>query len=80
MKLDAYINSFPESDRVKIRIAIAEAHGVSEITVRAWANGNRRHPYTLEAVQITEAITAGNVTRYDVRPEVFQPPEQAGTG
>ena len=56
---------------MNIRRKLARAHGVAEVTVRAWANGNRKHPCTLTAVQITELVTAGRVTRHDLRPDVF---------
>ena len=56
---------------MKVRQRIANAHGISEVTVRAWANGNRKHPYSLSAVEITEAITDNKVTRYDLRPDIF---------
>lgn len=56
---------------MKVRQRIANAHGISEVTVRAWANGTRKHPYSLSAVEITEAITDNKVTRYDLRPDIF---------
>lgn len=71
MDLQTYIKSFPRDQRTTIRTRLAEAHGVSEVTVRAWANATRRHPYTLAAIEITEQITQGTVTRYDLRPEIF---------
>lgn len=71
MDLQAYIKSFPRDQRTTVRKKIADAHGVSEVTVRAWANTTRRHPYTLAAIEITEEITQGIVTRYDLRPEIF---------
>lgn len=42
-----------------VRRDIADAHGVSEVTVRAWVNGTRKHPYTLSAFEITESVTGG---------------------
>lgn len=56
---------------MEIRRMIAIAHGVSEVTVRAWANGNRNHPYRLAAIETTEIITGGKVTRHDLRPDIF---------
>ncbi len=53
------------------RQMIADAHGVSEVTVRAWANGTRNHPFRLKSITITESVTAGKVTRHDLRPDVF---------
>ncbi len=53
------------------RQMIADAHGVSEVTVRAWANGTRRHPSSLMAIEITETVTGGKVSRYDLRPDIF---------
>lgn len=54
-----------------VRREIASAHGVAESTVRSWANGNRSHPSQLSAVEITETVTCGRVTRHDLRPDVF---------
>lgn len=71
MDLQSYIQSFPRSQRTMIRTKLANAHGVSEVTVRAWANNTRRHPYTLKAVEITELLTEGRVTRVDLRPEIY---------
>ena len=71
MELREFIASFPRQQRPVIRMALARAHCVSEVTVRAWANGNRKHPCTLRAVKITERLTCGKVTRYDLRPDIF---------
>jgi len=71
MDLQSYIKSFPRNQRANVRAKLAEAHGVSEVTVRAWANHTRRHPYTLKAVEITESITEGKVTRGELRPEIY---------
>jgi len=71
MELCAYINSYPRSQRAQRRRMLAAAHGVSEVTVRAWANGHRRHPCSIAAIEITETMTGGRVTRHDLRPDVF---------
>lgn len=71
MDLSSYIRSYPRHQRSHIRTMLARGHGVSEVTVRAWANGTRRHPCTLAAVKITEQYTQGRVTRFDVRPDIF---------
>lgn len=71
MDLRAFINSFPRSRRMAVRRELASAHGVAESTVRSWANGNRNHPSRLTAIEITEAVTSGRVTRFDLRPDVF---------
>ncbi len=71
MDLQNYIKSFPRNRRTQIRNQLAQAHGVSEVTVRAWANQTRRHPYTLIAIEITERETGYQVTRHDLRPEIF---------
>ncbi len=74
MELRKFIDSFPRRQRMGIRQMIADAHGVSEVTVRAWANGTRTHPCSLAAIEITESVTAGKVTRHDLRPDVFGHP------
>ena len=50
---------------------IAKSHGVTEVTVRSWANGSRRHPFIKEAIEMTERLTSGKVSRYDLRPDIF---------
>lgn len=74
MDLQTYIKTFPRSERAAFRHKLADAHGVSEVTVRAWANATRRHPCTLKAVEITEKLTGSQVTRQDLRPEIFGRP------
>ncbi len=71
MDLQSYIRTFPRRRRMAIRRQIAQAHGVSEVTVRSWANGTRKHPCSLQAVTITEQITDNHVTRFDLRPDIF---------
>lgn len=75
MDLQTYIKSFPRNQRTNVRNQLAEAHGVSEVTVRAWANLTRRHPYTLTAIEITERVTGQKVSRHDLRPEIFGEPK-----
>lgn len=75
MDLRSYVNSFPRNQRASVRHQLAQAHGVSEVTVRAWANQTRRHPYTLVAIEITERVTDHQVTRQDLRPEIFGEPK-----
>lgn len=54
-------------------LAIAEACGVTPQAVRHWSNGTRRPPCDLESVKAIEAATGGEVTRHDLRPDVFGP-------
>lgn len=72
MELREFIESHPRSQRAQLRRRIAAAHGIAEVTVRSWANGQRKHPCSLAAVRITERVTEGLVTRYDLRPDVFE--------
>lgn len=72
MDLGEFIKSYPRSQRTEVRRRIAAAHGVSEVTVRSWANGQRNHPCRLAAIEITEKVTGKRVTRYDLRPDVFR--------
>lgn len=44
MNLKQFIESKPRNERKAIRQKIAKVCGVSEITVRSWANGNRGMP------------------------------------
>ena len=71
MDLQKYIDSFPRNERTAIREAIAKAHSVTEVAVRSWANGTRKHPCTRAAMEITEKITTGKVSRHELRPDVF---------
>ncbi|MBF8268620.1 MAG: hypothetical protein HW386_329 [Gammaproteobacteria bacterium] len=71
MELHTFIDSFPPHLRMRMRQIIADSHGVSEVTVRAWANGTRKHPCQLNSIEKTESVTGGKVTRYDLRPDVF---------
>ncbi|MES9902588.1 MAG: YdaS family helix-turn-helix protein [Sedimenticola sp.] len=73
MDLSTYIKSYPRRERAGIRASLAKAQGVSEVTVRSWANGTRKHPCTLQAVEITEMLTEHKVTRFDLRPDIFGP-------
>ena len=78
MKLKAYFDAFPRGKRGEERRRFADLHKVSEVTVRSWANGIRRHPCNLEAVRRTETFTGLRVTRHDLRPDIFgQEPAEA---
>ncbi len=71
LDLASYLSTFPRNQRMSVKQQLAEAHGVSEVTIRAWANGTRNHPYTLSSIEITEKITGNKVTRFDLRPDVY---------
>ena len=71
MELREFIDAFPRDQRMEVRRMIADAHGVTEVTVRAWANGTRKHPYSIMAFEITESVTGGRVRREDLRPDIF---------
>jgi DNA-binding transcriptional regulator YdaS (Cro superfamily) len=71
MDLKKYIDTFPRYQRTMVRDNLAKMHDVTEVTVRSWANGTRRHPFTKQAIEITERYTDGEVTRHDLRPDVF---------
>jgi len=71
MNLKAYFDAFPRGKRGQERRRFAELHKVSEVTVRSWANGTRRHPCSLDSVQRTEDFTGCQVTRHDLRPDIF---------
>jgi len=75
MNLKAYFDAFPRGKRGQERRRFAELHQVSEVTVRSWANGVRRHPCNLDSVRKTEDFTAFQVTRYELRPDIFGSPD-----
>ncbi len=73
MTLNEYILSVPKEDRYALRKAIANDLGVSEITVRSWANGNRKPgAFQVNSIVGCEFIS-GNVSAFDLRPDVFLP-------
>ncbi len=71
MDLKKYIDSFPRHQRAMVREKLAKLHNATEVTVRSWANGTRRHPFTKQAIEITERFTNGKVTCHDLRPDIF---------
>lgn len=71
MTLEEYINKHPRYERREARQLLASAHNVSETTVRSWANGTRKHPCTLNSIEITEKLTNQKVSRFDLRPDIF---------
>ena len=74
MKLREYIYTYPRGYRMRARKVIAEAIGVSDITVKAWELGlrrpNERHLFALEIV------TDGKVTKDEMRPDVYKNAEK----
>jgi len=85
MRLGDYVKSLPVALRGEFRKRLAEKHGCSVSLVRKWENSpppkdwdrekissmSRKHPADLTAVEITEAVTNGKVTRSDLRPEIW---------
>lgn len=69
MELRAYINTWPRHERRRVRQTIAHQLGVTEFAVRHWANGTRRIP--AERVLAIEEATGSNVTRYELRPDIY---------
>lgn len=51
---------------------MARELGVKQGQVWAWLNRNRR-PFPAEFCMAVETATAGKVTRYDLRPDIFGP-------
>jgi Putative antitoxin of bacterial toxin-antitoxin system, YdaS/YdaT len=79
MQLKAWVNSHPTAERRLLRESIARAMGVSEVAVRHWVNGIRRVPGT-HCIPL-ELLTGRQVTRYELRPDIFgKPPEGRGKG
>ncbi len=52
---------------------LARLMGVSEGLVWLWVNG--RAPVPAERCLMIERLTLGNVTRHDLRPDIFSVPE-----
>lgn len=76
----------PYGERHAFRQLLAGAHGCSVELVRKWAyypppadwgadkvkRMSRPHPASLDSVRITEELTGNRVTRYDLRPEIYE--------
>lgn len=69
MKLHTYINTWPRYERRRVLQVIAYRLGVTESAVRHWTNGIRRIP--AERVLAVEHVTGGEVTRYELRPDIY---------
>lgn len=54
---------------------LAKQLGVAEATLRSFENGTR--PITAERAKQLELVTGGGVTRYDLRPDLFERQEAA---
>jgi DNA-binding transcriptional regulator YdaS (Cro superfamily) len=67
MNLSNFIDSHP--NKSEARRNLADKLGVAEVTVRSWANGNRK-PSALAAKNI-ERATGGKVTAAQLLPEIF---------
>ena len=51
---------------------LAEALGLTAMAVTQW----KKRKVPLEAAKEIERVTNGEVTKYDLRPDFFDPPEQ----
>jgi uncharacterized protein YjcR len=85
MRLGDYVKSLPFYSRGQFRLDLAERHGCSVSLVRKWENYppptgwdknkssvmSRKHPADLASMKITEEMTEGAVTRFDLRPEIW---------
>lgn len=86
MTLKEFIGRIPYGQRGAFRRRLAKAHSVSFETVRKWENFpppvtwseekvrdmTRVHPANVEAILLTEEMTGCEVTRFDLRPDIFQ--------
>ena len=86
MHLSDYVAGLPRGDRQLFRERLALAHECSVSLVRKWEGWPappewtcekvkamaRKHPAELDAIEITELMTNGKVTRYDLRPELWR--------
>ncbi|WP_372835965.1 YdaS family helix-turn-helix protein [Pontibacterium sp.] len=78
MTLDEYIKKFPRHERSKIRSDLASRLGCTVATITHYANGIRNFPPELKKVESVEALTGGEVTRYDLLPLTYGlAPQQA---
>jgi len=73
MKISEYIEQFPKLERRKVCKDIALRLNVSESSVAHWRNGTRKMSPLL--VLQLEKYTNELVTRYDMRPDIYPPPE-----
>ena len=92
MHLGTFVASLPHGERQRFRVELAKAHGKSVALIRKWENDpppadwdaekvrrmSRRHPSDLHSIQITERATGHQVSRQDLRPEVWPVEVAAG--
>jgi len=70
MTLDDYIQGHPRPMRRDIIEKLALLHGCSVSAVYSWQKKGFHPPYNAN-MSITEAFTNQQVTRFDLRPDVF---------
>ena len=70
MTLDDYIQGHPRPKRRNIIEKLACLHGCSVSTVYSWQKKGFHPPFNA-SMDITEAFTNQKVTRFDLRPDVF---------
>lgn len=85
MRLGDYIRGLPRGQRQNFRAQLASAHNRSIALIRKWEHWPPppewtkeqvsqmacRHPGDIESVGITEQLTGFEVTRRDLRPEIW---------
>lgn len=69
MMLKEYINSFPRTERKKIKHSIAQKLNISDAYIDSMCNGHRRIPEKW-AVALEKA-THGKVTRQEICPHLY---------
>jgi DNA-binding transcriptional regulator YdaS (Cro superfamily) len=69
MKLKKWIDRHPRDERADVRRRLGKKLGVSEVTIRSYANGNRIIPG--EQVLPMERETNFEVSRHDSRPDLY---------
>jgi DNA-binding transcriptional regulator YdaS (Cro superfamily) len=69
MNLAEYIKSQPQNKARQFRMLIMKKFDISNSAIRHWCNGTRK--ISPKFVLQLEQLTKGNVTRHDLRPDLY---------
>jgi len=73
MTLQEFFSTIKRGSRLKTIAKLANLHGVKVNTLQRWASEKDplQHPSDFKSVSITEEFTGNAVTRFDLRPDVW---------
>ena len=70
-RLKRFYLSLSESERKAFMERMSKEHKRDFRTINAWLNGTRSHPPQKEHIHTTLVISGGQLTREDIRPDIF---------